>query len=431
MPPHVPDQKGFNKRFVAAEQLLHVILRRAQDFTVGNNGSISNNVAQPSTTNIAIPVGAGVFALVAVGALLFAKFGRRNHQQPESGGTEPTQAEKAPRGYIAEIEDNFKLPQDIIKSTAEAVNLVPNVNKIQLSPITAPPPALTPLDSIDIETVPLEYHQLQEYAPRKVVQAPRRKHSITLDIDTSAALSGTRPSTNARPMPGIADISSGDNLAVKSLMDLYPSSASYSANSLSKEEEQAQQDPEYASANSSMTSVSVSSQKVLRFKVVEPWVPQRFDELDLHVGEIVHVYQTYKDGWCEGCVEGADEEEGMFPRVCLAEFALSIGDLNKATGTTNSSNKNPSQISATSSEIVGEEEKRSSEIVSSQSPPEPTTTENSDQLEMMDMSRDESADLAEGFGTPKSRFVPDLEDEDEIDNEDTPRNSDFPTAKLH
>ncbi|KAJ1567979.1 hypothetical protein HK405_004076, partial [Cladochytrium tenue] len=51
--------------------------------------------------------------------------------------------------------------------------------------------------------------------------------------------------------------------------------------------------------------------------VVEPWFPQRFDELALSPGEEVVVHRVYEDGWCDGRVCGTGEE-GVFPLACLA-----------------------------------------------------------------------------------------------------------------
>ncbi|KAJ3385567.1 hypothetical protein HDU84_002163, partial [Entophlyctis sp. JEL0112] len=82
------------------------------------------------------------------------------------------------------------------------------------------------------------------------------------------------------------------------------------------------------STSTSLTSVSGSSGKIMRYRVVESWTPQRFDELSLHVGDIANVYQFFEDGWCEGFIDGC-EEDGMFPRICLDDFAISITELNQ------------------------------------------------------------------------------------------------------
>ncbi|KAJ3199560.1 hypothetical protein HDU82_000327 [Entophlyctis luteolus] len=52
------------------------------------------------------------------------------------------------------------------------------------------------------------------------------------------------------------------------------------------------------------------------YEVLEHWAPQRFDELELFPGEMVFVYHLYEDGWCDGRVEGT-EENGSFPFACL------------------------------------------------------------------------------------------------------------------
>ncbi|ORY45641.1 hypothetical protein BCR33DRAFT_716283 [Rhizoclosmatium globosum] len=53
-----------------------------------------------------------------------------------------------------------------------------------------------------------------------------------------------------------------------------------------------------------------------RYEVVDPWIPQRFDEIELFPGDFVVVYQVFGDGWCDGKVEGT-EETGAFPLACL------------------------------------------------------------------------------------------------------------------
>ncbi|KAI9343133.1 hypothetical protein BDR26DRAFT_858608 [Obelidium mucronatum] len=83
----------------------------------------------------------------------------------------------------------------------------------------------------------------------------------------------------------------------------------------------------YKSSHTSTTSVSMLSAKVMRFKVEKPWIPQQDDELSLNIDDIVHVYQVFNDCWCEGFVDGAEDQLGMFPRDCLSEHPLSLWDL--------------------------------------------------------------------------------------------------------
>ena len=51
-------------------------------------------------------------------------------------------------------------------------------------------------------------------------------------------------------------------------------------------------------------------------EVVVAWLPHRFDELALSVGDKVVVHRVYEDGWCDGKIYGS-EEEGAFPLECL------------------------------------------------------------------------------------------------------------------
>ncbi|KAJ3071988.1 hypothetical protein HDU98_004476 [Podochytrium sp. JEL0797] len=60
-----------------------------------------------------------------------------------------------------------------------------------------------------------------------------------------------------------------------------------------------------------------------KYEVTDPWVPQRFDELELIPGDTVIVYEIFGDGWCDGRVEG-QEETGAFPMACLKKRSWSI-----------------------------------------------------------------------------------------------------------
>ncbi|KAI9343134.1 hypothetical protein BDR26DRAFT_249535 [Obelidium mucronatum] len=453
MPPSVPvkRRRDTDPIPVFGNPFFESLVKRAPDVTYpqfgGLPGASVDSSSDTTTSSSVIPIGAGVFALVAVGALLFAKFGYKRPLE-DHYETDP-HVEKVKRGYIAEIEENFKLPQNILKSTTAAVNIGHNATpplifqdrqgatkfpqplnqtsfdmlkspgKVQLTPILTnisqstrnTPPTLAPISTADAQqdnNLNLEYHE-SEYIPRKIIQAPRRKHSITLDIAPNQVIQQNRPSLKgaAGAMPHISDeisdeientLHNGENKLAKSIANSYAGSSAFLGASQGI----------FESANSSMTSVSVSSSKVLRYKVVEPWIPQRFDELDLHVGEIVHVYQTYKDGWCEGCVDGSEDEEGMFPRVCLGEFALSIGDLDKEY------EHDGGIKAAMSSEAVADTEKqmlalKNARLDDVDRPP----------LEMVDVSLEtpKEVDVDE---TPKATTFPELE-EDVPDGFDTPR----------
>ncbi|KAJ3011936.1 UNVERIFIED_CONTAM: hypothetical protein HDU68_001452 [Siphonaria sp. JEL0065] len=328
--------------------LVELLAKRAESRVPGILTPSTPDQNAPSSTNNAIPIGAGAIALVAVGALMFAKFGYNN--KPKRNKLQELEnnphAGKVQRGFMAEIEDNFKLPQNILKSTAAAVNMGQQQQLFPAPPLTFQDRQANTFSNYKVQLTnsnnskhsntgttnapssdddenddALEYQE-SEYAPRKFVQAPRRKHSITLDIDANQLIQQNRLSQIKNVHPGMSKIPDDPESGSQSESSLLRSSNGDGSNVFLTASQGI-----FESANSSMTSVSVSSSKVMKYKVVEPWIPQRFDELDLHVGEIVHVYQTYKDGWCEGCVDKAEDEEGMFPRVCLGEFALSIGDL--------------------------------------------------------------------------------------------------------
>ncbi|KAJ3321502.1 hypothetical protein HDU76_014086 [Blyttiomyces sp. JEL0837] len=80
-----------------------------------------------------------------------------------------------------------------------------------------------------------------------------------------------------------------------------------------------------ASSISTDTSV-VENRGIARYEVSEPWMPMRFDELALTPGLFVIIYKVYEDGWCDGRVEGTDEE-GVFPMACLKNRAMSLYNL--------------------------------------------------------------------------------------------------------
>jgi hypothetical protein len=79
------------------------------------------------------------------------------------------------------------------------------------------------------------------------------------------------------------------------------------------------------SSSSSLSTVSTVSSEgaVARYEVLEPWFPQRFDELALSPGDFVVVTKVYEDGWCDGRLETSDEE-GVFPMACLKGRAWSF-----------------------------------------------------------------------------------------------------------
>jgi hypothetical protein len=53
------------------------------------------------------------------------------------------------------------------------------------------------------------------------------------------------------------------------------------------------------------------------YEVIEPWLPERFDELALTPGDVVLIKNVYEDGWCEGHLIGKDQEIGAFPMACV------------------------------------------------------------------------------------------------------------------
>ncbi|KAJ3235727.1 hypothetical protein HDU81_000208 [Chytriomyces hyalinus] len=363
---------------------------------VGSQGNYSseNPIVSSSPSNNSLPVGIGAVALITIGAaLLFTRLGyfKRSTAAPPVNNS-PSKPVEPKAGYITETEANFKLPPNILKTTKAALDLEP--------PLISPPPALvfhSGLDTSPVQTLPprvqitggpapLSLRQLSdvekevfamdasletpveysgfrvataEYFPRQIIVAPRRKQSISLDVDTGIPV---RPSSmySGRVIPLVSIEDNESTTRSTPLLTEDPATPivssflpprGISAQSIrlgSANLNVSTSQGFVGSFNSSTTSVSVASSKVMHYKVTEPWIPQRFDELELHVGEIVVVYQSYKDGWCEGCVEGSEEEEGMFPRVCLGQYAISISDLRTISPPGPSALKN-GQVSSTSS----------------------------------------------------------------------------------
>ncbi|KAJ3099120.1 hypothetical protein HK100_004951 [Physocladia obscura] len=301
--------------------------RNFAEFTYSNNTANSSNSSQSS---LALPFGA-VFVLSTVGALLFAVGRKQRIFGEDRNEHEVKQVEKLKLGFVAEIESNFNLPRNILKSTAQALDStmqmtasqfkssfsIPNLEndeKINASVPHLPP--LTPLTICTRNHSDIFFEPRSSDTSKKIVAVPRRKQSMT--IDASIFSSNCRESVTVNPR------------STSFLAQQEKDKDSFLTKEYTQEELFSASQALDTSTNSSMTSVSVMSARIMTYRVVEPWEPQRFDELDLHVGEIVHVYQIYKDGWCEGFVDGAEEDEGAFPRICLSEFTLSIGELDTA-----------------------------------------------------------------------------------------------------
>ncbi|KAJ3258309.1 hypothetical protein HDU77_002371 [Chytriomyces hyalinus] len=331
-------------------------------------------VSSTSPSSNSLPVGIGAVALITIGAaLLFTRLGYLKRATPTSPvDTSPGKSEEPKAGYVNETEANFKLPPNILKTTKAALEIEPPLispppalifhSRLETSPAQELPPrvqitggpaplSLRQLSDVEKEVfamgaleTPVEYAGFRvataEYFPRQIIVAPRRKQSISLDVDTGIPV---RPSSmysgRVIPLVSIEDNESTTRSTPLLSLDTEDPATAKAASFLPSKGISAQSirlgsanlnvstsQGFVGSFNSSTTSVSVASSKVMHYKVTEPWIPQRFDELELHVGEIVVVYQSYKDGWCEGCVEGS-EEEGVFPRVCLGQYAISISDL--------------------------------------------------------------------------------------------------------
>ncbi|KAI8831292.1 hypothetical protein BJ741DRAFT_617206 [Chytriomyces cf. hyalinus JEL632] len=364
--------------------------------THSNYSSENPTVSSTNPSSNSLPVGIGAVALITIGAaLLFTRLGyfKRATTSPVDAG--PNKEEEPKPGYVTETEANFKLPPNILKTTKAALEIEPPLispppalifhSRLETSPAQELPPrvqitggpaplSLRQLSDVEKEVfamdaleTPVEYAGFRvataEYFPRQVIVAPRRKQSISLDVDTGIPV---RPSSmysgRVIPLVSIEDNESTTRSTPLLSLDTEDPATAKTTSFLPSKGISAQSirlgsanltvstsQGFVGSFNSSTTSVSVASSKVMHYKVTEPWIPQRFDELELHVGEIVVVYQSYKDGWCEGCVEGSEEEEGMFPRVCLGQYAISISDLRSISPPGPAAFKNGQVSTATSS----------------------------------------------------------------------------------
>ncbi|KAJ3028870.1 UNVERIFIED_CONTAM: hypothetical protein HDU68_000743 [Siphonaria sp. JEL0065] len=100
-------------------------------------------------------------------------------------------------------------------------------------------------------------------------------------------------------------------------------------NGIPETEEPASSNPRESvltSASSISTIESDDMEMETKYEVVEHWMPQRFDELELIPGDTVIVYKVFEDGWCDGKIEGT-EDTGAFPFACLKADSWSLGNL--------------------------------------------------------------------------------------------------------
>ncbi|KAJ3089392.1 Vinexin [Quaeritorhiza haematococci] len=82
--------------------------------------------------------------------------------------------------------------------------------------------------------------------------------------------------------------------------------------------------------------------------VVHNYAPQRSDEVELLVGDIVHVRACYGDGWCEGTNQRTNVT-GFFPKTYLAPRELSTANTSSPlAATTSAANKSSSPLASTS-----------------------------------------------------------------------------------
>ncbi|KAI8611419.1 hypothetical protein BC830DRAFT_1171903 [Chytriomyces sp. MP71] len=278
MPPQIPDLVS---TITVPAYILHA---RSGGDAIGSTTNAASQYASP------VPVAAGVAAVVVVCAvLLFTTFGHK--RATPTATPEPPDSVPEKSGYIAELEANFKAPAEILKTTAAAFAPSPigfdppdEDETPQGTPGKSAPPPLRRISDAEMDYLTgfnVATGKYNTSSERRSVIVPRRKQSISLDVDSRVPY---RPASENRVK----------STSMIPIHDTTESGVTHSFSDVCDREadvEGGESEAYLGSTNTSTTSVSVASSRVIRFKVIEPWVPQRFDELDLHVGEIVLVYQ--------------------------------------------------------------------------------------------------------------------------------------------
>ncbi|KAJ3245127.1 hypothetical protein HDU78_009854 [Chytriomyces hyalinus] len=274
----------------------------------GGNGSSPNLISSliPSKIPVPIMVGAAVGACVVaiVGAMVYRNRVRSFYDK----GLASTTA-KDPLS----LAKNMRRKQDN-QSTDQIAQIGINLNRQQNSSIVSnddcPTPTNKPKLLSMMKQLPFNKKQsVLDSGPMKAVVIPRRKESISTDGPLNLDNIKRHPS-NGGNLSKVAHRKSSPLTPHDTPSDTVNKVLESMGNSLSKATDSA------SSSLSSVSTIESDTEVEHRFEVIEPWMPQRYDELELLVGDTVIVYQMFEDGWCDGKLEGSDES-GAFPAACL------------------------------------------------------------------------------------------------------------------
>ncbi|KAJ3242438.1 hypothetical protein HDU81_003144 [Chytriomyces hyalinus] len=276
----------------------------------GGDGSRPSQIPSLIPSNIPIPVmvGAAVGACVVaiLGAIVYRNRVRSFHDIGLTGTTHTAKNPLSLARYMRRKQDN--------QSTDQIAQIGINLNRQQNSSIVSnddcPTPTNKPKLLSMMKQIPFNKKQsVLDSGTMKAVVIPRRKESISMDGPMNLDNIKRRPS-NGGTLSKAAHRKSSPLTPYETPSDTVNKVLESMGNSLSKATDSA------SSSLSSVSTVESDTEVEHRFEVIEPWMPQRYDELELLVGDIVIVYQMFEDGWCDGKLEGSDET-GAFPAACL------------------------------------------------------------------------------------------------------------------
>ncbi|KAJ3246208.1 hypothetical protein HDU78_007658 [Chytriomyces hyalinus] len=279
-----------------------------QHSTTHEDGSKSSLASSLLPSKIPIPVMVGA----AVGACVVAILGALVYRNRARSVRNKRLAEIASNAKSLSLSKTMHRKQDD-QNTDPIAQIGINLNRPRSSSVVSnddcPTPTNKPKLLSMMKQLPFNKKQsVLDSGTMKPVVIPRRKESISmdgpmnLDMKRLPSNGGTLSKSSHRKSSPLTPHDAPSDTVNKVLESM--------GTSLSKATD---------SASSSLSSVSTIESDIEvehRFEVIEPWMPQRYDELELLVGDTVVVYQMFEDGWCDGKLEGSDET-GAFPAACL------------------------------------------------------------------------------------------------------------------
>ncbi|KAI9340478.1 hypothetical protein BDR26DRAFT_1007423 [Obelidium mucronatum] len=315
-----------------------------------DEGNKENTQASSLLARIPTPAIIGAVA----GFLAFVIVGLVMYRRRESNRLSLT-AERQKRNTIQRQQDQENSQHDpIAEMTAVGIHL-PN-NRMNLEPLfgtttkkSNKPKIITvgggksPFKKLSI--APTDDNVLG--SPIKAVVIPRRTLSISIEnpgggdarrrsnLMASAVAAAASASKSSRgkisslPPPPHAANSNGAPMTTTPAKTLNSILESMAFNGIPETEEPASMNPRESMVSNASSISSIESDDMemeTKYEVVEHWMPQRFDELELIPGDVVIVYQIFEDGWCDGKIEGT-EDTGAFPFACLKGSSWSLGNI--------------------------------------------------------------------------------------------------------